>query len=545
MPGRAHEVLTSPEPFEVAPLLELGPAREPLERTPGSVPRGLGDRLAGGVDDPERTAGVPPTAGGAQPPCHHKLSTMTTSHTAAIYIRLSSYRTDDSSTSPERQEQACLSYCEARGWKVAEVIRDLDVSGTARGDRLDRPGLQRLRELYGAVDRLVVMRLDRLSRNMRDYAALIEEFEANGVALASVEDYLDMSSPSGRLVASILMSLAQSEAEILAERTAAGRASARRQGRFTGGDAPYGMQVIDNPAGGGRVLAPDPVEAPIVRELARKYLEGLGTPALARWLNSSGVPTRKGGPWRASIVRTTLLKHAKESAILAGPERHALREALEARKQTKRQTPDDPSSSLLTGVLVCRPCYESPDPSRSGKMIRRRIGAAAPVYICNHQTGESTTLHARIPAEAAEAFVSEAFLDDHSEHRPGVRVILTDQYDLDVAAAKDRVATLTDALATAKREDRRQVMDDLEDAEDALETLLADPPSRAVVFQPGDETLGEKWARGNVRDRRDLIRDYMGPILCTPAKDANGKTLPAKERLTIWRVGDPEPTMAD
>src|SRR5690606_28651405 len=185
---------------------------------------------------------------------------------AVTYIRLSSYAgEDDPTTSPQRQREATSGYCAAKGWEVVEVIEDIGVSGSDRGLRLDRPGLRRVRELLPTVDVLVFARLDRLARNVIDFRAFAEEAERHGVALVSVAESLDLTTPTGRFVATILASFAEMEAAVIADRTRAGRLRAIADGRWTGGVRPFGFRAVDNPDGPGKVLVVDDAEAELLR----------------------------------------------------------------------------------------------------------------------------------------------------------------------------------------------------------------------------------------------------------------------------------------
>src|SRR5690606_1545255 len=101
-----------------------------------------------------------------------------------------------------------------------------------------------------------------------------EEAAKHNVALVSVAESLDLTTPTGRFVATILAAFAEMEAATIAERVAAGIAGARQLGRWAGGAAPYGFRIVPAPDGPGYVLAPDPETAPYVREAAERVLAG-------------------------------------------------------------------------------------------------------------------------------------------------------------------------------------------------------------------------------------------------------------------------------
>lgn len=105
---------------------------------------------------------------------------------------------------------------------------------TASGSRSDRPELVRLFDHLRPGDTLVVWRLDRLGRSLRDLVVLVNELDAKHVNFRSLQESIDTSTPSGRLIFHVFASLAEFERELLRERTAAGLLAARARGRHGG-----------------------------------------------------------------------------------------------------------------------------------------------------------------------------------------------------------------------------------------------------------------------------------------------------------------------
>ncbi|WBU69419.1 recombinase family protein [Klebsiella pneumoniae] len=104
---------------------------------------------------------------------------------------------------------------------------------TASGKNARRPGLKRALRRLRAGDVLVVWKLDRLGRSVRDLITLVSELQARGVNFRSLTDSIDTSTPAGRFFFHV-MSLAEMERELIVERTRAGLAAAREQGRVGG-----------------------------------------------------------------------------------------------------------------------------------------------------------------------------------------------------------------------------------------------------------------------------------------------------------------------
>jgi DNA invertase Pin-like site-specific DNA recombinase len=153
---------------------------------------------------------------------------------AAIYARVSTVDQE-----PENQLQELRRYVEARGWTAVEYV-DRGVSGAK--DR--RPALDQL--LADArrrrFDVVVCWRLDRLGRNLKHLITLLEDLQALGVAFVSLAEGIDATTPAGKLQMHILGAISEFERSRLRERTMAGLARARSQGKR------FGRRPVDVPA---------------------------------------------------------------------------------------------------------------------------------------------------------------------------------------------------------------------------------------------------------------------------------------------------------
>ncbi len=124
---------------------------------------------------------------------------------------------------------------------LAGQVRRLEAAGAARtfqdvisGRTFERPGLRALLDHARAGDALVVVRLDRLGRSLRELLDVVELLKQRGVALVSLEEKIDTSSAAGELVFHVFGSIAQFERRLIAERTRDGIAAARAEGRKPG-----------------------------------------------------------------------------------------------------------------------------------------------------------------------------------------------------------------------------------------------------------------------------------------------------------------------
>ncbi|MCA9078018.1 MAG: recombinase family protein [Planctomycetaceae bacterium] len=115
------------------------------------------------------------------------------------------------------------------------VIDAFIFTDKASGEKSERPGLSRCFDVLQKGDVLVVWRLDRLGRSLRDLVSMIERLETMGVAFRSLSDgVVDTTTASGRLIFNVFGALAQFERQVIAERTKAGLAAARARGRLGG-----------------------------------------------------------------------------------------------------------------------------------------------------------------------------------------------------------------------------------------------------------------------------------------------------------------------
>ena len=202
----------------------------------------------------------------------------------AVYTRKSTEeRLDLRYNSLEAQKDACRAYVDSQrhlGWRVTEA--DLDDGGYSGGS-LERPALQRLLDLVkaGAIDVVVVHKVDRLSRSLSDFARLAELFDKHRVSFVSVTQQLDTSTAMGRLSMNVLLSFAQFEREIASERIREKIAASRLRGLWTGGVCPLGYRLER------KSLIVHDEKALFVRHLFNRYLALQSVSLLRRELGQS------------------------------------------------------------------------------------------------------------------------------------------------------------------------------------------------------------------------------------------------------------------
>lgn len=218
-------------------------------------------------------------------------------HTA-IYVRQSADRAD--SVSLETQEQLCRQ--ELSPDETVRVYSDRGFSGK----NTDRPALRALLAdiRADAVSRVLVYKLDRISRNLADFTQLLREFEAHRVSFESRTERFETTSPMGQAMQSLLMVFAQLERETISGRVRDAAFARAKAGFDTGGRPPFGFRKVPHTIGGKRtqMLAPDE-HAPDVRGAFSHYLcaEGSLTAVCRAW-NRQGLRTARGGDWSPNTL---------------------------------------------------------------------------------------------------------------------------------------------------------------------------------------------------------------------------------------------------
>lgn len=154
-----------------------------------------------------------------------------------------------------------------------EFYIDESVSGS-KVPFADRPAGKRLLADLARGDRVLVTKIDRAARNVRDLLSLVETIEGRGATITFTEQHIDTAGPMGRLLLTLLGAIAEFEAALIAERRRESLASFREEGRHAVGRAPFGLRSVPNPSGRGLVLRPDPEEAPILRDVVERLLAG-------------------------------------------------------------------------------------------------------------------------------------------------------------------------------------------------------------------------------------------------------------------------------
>ena len=215
----------------------------------------------------------------------------------AIYTRKSHEEgLDQAFNSLHAQREAGVDYIKSQkheGWQIVEKQYD---DGGFSGGNMDRPGLKELLQDIerGAVDVVVVYKVDRLSRSLHDFAQIMSKFDEQEVSFVSVTQQFNTTTSMGRLTLNMLLSFAQFEREVTGERIRDKLAATKKKGLWVTGQPPLGYKVVEKEL----VVIPD--EAELVCQIFEGYLEQPSLIELAARVNGDGYTTKR---WLSSRDR--------------------------------------------------------------------------------------------------------------------------------------------------------------------------------------------------------------------------------------------------
>lgn len=225
------------------------------------------------------------------------------------YIRVSTDQQADGGVSLEAQREKLKAYAVALDLDLIAIIEDAGFSAKS----LKRPGLQAALEhlTEGRASGLLVTKLDRLTRSVRDLGDLVERFFGDRFSLLSVGDAIDTRTAAGRLVLNVLTSVAQWEREATGERTREALGHLKREGVHLGAPALGWKRSDDRDAEGRRVVVELEEERAVVDRIGMLRREGHSLAEIAATLEREGHPTKRGGRW----AKSTVLRIARRAAM--------------------------------------------------------------------------------------------------------------------------------------------------------------------------------------------------------------------------------------
>jgi len=216
---------------------------------------------------------------------------------AAIYTRVSTEDQAKEGFSLDAQLDKLRSYCKARDWIIADEYVDDGYSGR----NVKRPAYNKMMDEMNRWDLLLVIKMDRIHRNSKNFMLMMENLNKNEKEFASMSESFDTSTAMGRFVMNIIQGIAQLESEQIGERVyACMEQKAKTIGGVLGFNIPYGYDYSD------RKLKIITDEARVVKNIYSWYKDGKSMGKIAKMLNSNKIPTKKGGIWAKKTISKIL-----------------------------------------------------------------------------------------------------------------------------------------------------------------------------------------------------------------------------------------------
>ncbi|OBQ92497.1 recombinase family protein [Mesorhizobium sp. AA23] len=340
----------------------------------------------------------------------------------AVYTRKSSEEgLDQEFNSLDAQREACVAFIASQiglGWKL---VPDRYDDGGISGGTMERPALQQLLQDIRdkRVDVVVVYKIDRLTRSLMDFSKIVEIFDASAVSFVSVTQQFNTTTSMGRLTLNVLLSFAQFEREVTAERIRDKIAASKKKGMWMGGVVPIGYRVEH------RKLLIDEAEAKIVRHLFERYLVLKSVRDLADEAARDGLVTRTRERKDGAVAVTKpfgrgnlyhllsnpiyigKIKHkdqvhdGEHESVIAGPVFDQARALLASQAPRRRSKSNVNQQHLLTGLLFDEHGEKLRSVHASKRGIRYRYYVSK--QFVDQRRGSSDGW--RLPADAVESGV--------------------------------------------------------------------------------------------------------------------------------------------
>jgi len=435
------------------------------------------------------------------------------------YVRVSQVagRSGERFISPAVQRDQIEGWAQMRGALVGEVFEELDQSG----GRADRPLLMRAIERIeaGVTHGLVVAKLDRFGRSLTDGLAAIGRIQAAGGVFVSVQDGLDLTTDTGRLVLRVMLTLAEFELDRVRSNWMTASLRAIERGVYCSPRVPAGYRRTPS----GR-LAPDPKSAPALAEAFQLRAAGTRMIDVARYLHTQGTLSSLGNSgWSAGAVQRILSNRVYLGELRYAGHLSSHRHPAITDRATWQaaQTPRQPQSirpginTLLGGLLRCAGC---------GRVMRSSTrvepdGQRKTHYSCGigFVSAGKCPAPASISAAAVEPFVERALL--LASPRP-----MAPAAGEDAIVATRRAAT-TAAEALARYRDDESILDAIGDQRfvEGLRTRAARADRAWLAVATAERALQKstmsranvaaRWPSLDVRARRAVIARAFDSII--------------------------------
>lgn len=440
--------------------------------------------------------------------------------------RLSDFK--DESLSVEQQQQMQTDYAKAHGHTIVAFVDDTDISGDYGPFHPKRSIADWLNNRQSEYDGIIFRAINRVARNAEQTLRLIRWAEHRGKVLISIKDGIDTTTEAGRTMAKFMAIVAEMELDQIKSRAKdAHRYITQVARRWPGMQCPFGYVPVkvDN----GWKLEPDPVYAPILVQMADRFLDGESFGQIARWLNDEGIPTSRNiarirsgkEPTKTRWTTDTVSKILKSPAMIGAiVTTEVLERDDETNKVTRRSDPkplyDDDGNLVLraepivsydrwskiqarisSNPQVSKPhvkaspllhiayCGTSGDPMYFSRVTYPQYGRVNRYYVCAKSSNRSSVSAAgrcdakRFSAELLEEIIPEMVLDavgSVPHMTPDIKP--AQEYSSALAQVNDAITNLLEALEAGAFKGRMDVFQTRMSNLEARRDELAAKPSR-------------------------------------------------------------------
>ena len=390
----------------------------------------------------------------------------------------------------------------------------------------------------GAIEAVLVWKLDRLSRQPGQFETVVSACERLGARVFSVHEAADMTSPAGLAMMRVGIAFAAMESQTTSLRTRRAKAEAADAGRPNGGGLrPFGLDrtkttIVEH-------------EAALIREAARRVIGGEGLKAIAADWEARGVLSSRGNPWTVTALRRMLVSPRLEGArvhrdrVIPSKVLPAILDSdtAERVRQLLARPPGGylRSPRALSGLVRCGLCGE--------RMTVKRRQTGAALYRCFRSPGEPNCGRMAIAAEPLEAIVGADLAEALDSECLAEALARSDGDDACLARELVRLRTQRAELvsdhydqALISRSDFLPVLGSLDDRIGRLEADLARLRRRELVVALGaGESVAGAWARRGAHWRRELAGTHIERVVIHPA--LRGRNVVDPDRVEIvWRA---------
>jgi site-specific DNA recombinase len=458
-------------------------------------------------------------------------------------------------------------YCASQGWTIAGVYTDEGQSAKT----LERTALKQM--IYDMtlrkIDVVLVYKLDRLTRSVVNLYELLQTFDRYTVAFRSATEVFDTTSATGRLFITVVAAMAQWERETIAERSREGQIQMTREGRWSGGNRPFGYHYRE-----GQLTINDP-EAAVVREIFQRYCSGQGIATILHWLNHpQRLQLAPNGHWRQwglkYLLRNPLYagyvrygyriksvanqRYQGKPLIVRGQHAAIVEEATFSQAQAlikqKATTPrrDGTGKFPLTGVLYCGLCGARMTGftwtrAKGGVNLRRYYVCveAQHTRLCPMPLLRQEVVEGEVLAELAFQFEKFAaltsnrpLLDHGVQKKQQITALETQLRDV-----RKRSKRWMDAFESGhiNSSELRQRLDGLKMREQEItlqwQTLQTEPsPTERNELKSILSSFHNTWESANIEEKKQLIHSVIDRIELRPGPKT-GRIYSAQVTLTF------------